>query len=74
MKILSVLTLIALSILPSRLYSVNSEIDSLKRKAFRSKKESIQLMSSINKNYILRVKKSTGKIKLDGIIDEGRLA
>src|SRR5450759_640463 len=69
-KSLSILALTALALLPSRLYSVNSEIDTIKMNTFRSKRESIPVINTINKDYIIRVKKSTGKIKLDGNFDE----
>jgi len=64
------LALTALALLPSQLYSVNSEIDSMTMNTFRSKRESIPVINTINKDYIIRVKKSIGEIKLDGIINE----
>ena len=69
-KSLSILTLTALVLLPSRLCSVNSETDTPKRNSFRSKRGSIPVINTINKDYIIRVKKSISEIKLDGIINE----
>src|SRR5450759_4509451 len=69
-RTLSVFVLTALTFMPARLYSVNSEIDTLKANIFRSQRKSIPIVKTINKDYMIRVKKKTGEIKLDGIIDE----
>src|SRR5450759_1821831 len=69
-RTLSVFVLTALTFMPARLYSVNSEIDTLKANIFRSQRKSIPIIKTINKDYMIRVKKKTGEIKLDGIIDE----
>ena len=70
LKFLSLLDLTILALLPLSLYSVNSGIDTMKTNTFRSKRESIPVINTINKNYIIRIKKSIGEIKLDGVIDE----
>ena len=69
-RTLSVFVLTALTFMPASLYSVNSEIDTLKANIFRSQRKSIPIIKTINKDYMIRVKKKTGEIKLDGIIDE----
>lgn len=69
-KFLSVLTMTFLILLPSHLYSINNEADSLKRNIFRSKRANLPVINKINKDYIIKVKKLNGDIKVDGIIDE----
>ncbi|HZK96564.1 MAG TPA: DUF5916 domain-containing protein [Prolixibacteraceae bacterium] len=70
MKFLSILALTALALLPLWLYSVNSDIDFMTINTFRSKRDSIPVINIINKDYIIRVKKRAGDIKLDGLINE----
>jgi hypothetical protein len=70
LKILSLSVLTALTFMPARLYSVSSEIDTLKENISRHKSDSTPVIKTINKDYRVMVKKRTGTIKLDGIIDE----
>lgn len=70
MKPLLIVCIAALFLLPSRLYSVTSEIDTLKRNTVRSNQKSLPVVNTINKDFKIHVKKNLGEIKIDGIIDE----
>ena len=41
-----------------------------KKNPSRSKRDSLSMNNTINKNFLIHVKKRTGEIKLDGKIDE----
>jgi hypothetical protein len=69
-RTLLVFVFTALAFMPTSLYSLSIEIDTLKENTLRSQRESIPIINTINKDYMIRVKKRTGEIKLDGIIDE----
>lgn len=64
-KKIIVLASIACFILPVTLKSSGSDIDTT-----QIRQERKQESNKVNKDYIIHIKKSTGKIKLDGIIDE----
>lgn len=58
-----------LAIFSSPLHSANFETDSIKRTT-HSERQKNKEVEKINKDYIFRVKKRSGNIKLDGLINE----
>jgi hypothetical protein len=56
-KSLLILTLTALALLPTRLYSVNSETDTPEKIILGPMKGILPKINSINKDYVIRVKK-----------------
>jgi hypothetical protein len=57
-------------LLPVQLLSSGSEFPVIKGDTLVAKKESVPGVNKINKDFIIRVKKHPGQIKVDGIIDE----
>src|SRR5665647_1336955 len=69
-KSLFVLALTVLSLFPSQLYSANCETDTINRNIYHSEKQDKKEVNKINNDYIIRLKKRSGDIKLDGLINE----
>jgi hypothetical protein len=69
-RILLVFILTAQAFKPASLFAVNNEIDTLKEYKYLPKGESRPEIKTINKDYIIRIGKIAGEIKLDGIVDE----
>ena len=69
-RIILLISFTATILLSSRLKAQNIVFNTIKKVSSHSKRDSLSINNMVNKNFIIHIKKRTGKIILDGEVDE----